>query len=77
MKDHVPHRLGGWTVSNPAFASDKLIAEDLLAVVDLAAGALADAASSGLIGTKVGFVPVDPSLLKPKTVPIMTWLALG
>jgi hypothetical protein len=77
MKDRVPHQLGGWTVSSPALATDKLMVEDLLAVVDLAAGALADVASSGLSGTKVGFVPANPSVLKPKTVPIVTWLALG
>lgn len=77
INDRLPHALGAWTVSSPPFVSNREVAEDLLAVADLAAGALADVASSELAEARLGFVPSNPALLKAKTVPIVAWLGLG
>lgn len=80
MKDRLPHMLGAWTVSDAACARDRLLVEDLLAVVDLAAGALADLASNEphLHDRPAGGdVLADPSALKRKTRAILSWLGLA
>jgi hypothetical protein len=81
MNDLLPHKLGGWTVSDAACARDRLLVEGLLALPDLAAGALSELASRDSrirSGASEGSTPPgDPSLLKPKTRATLHWLGVG
>lgn len=70
MNSRLPHVLGAWAISDAACARDRLLVVDLLAVVQLVAGVLADMASSEprLHDYPSGSdVPADPSPLKRQT----------